>query len=311
MKSSIIFAGSSEFSAQVLKHLLEKSVLEIQCVITLPARPFGRGKKLKKNPVHEMAELLQLPLYVTSSLRTQEAKSHLQAIECHYLLVVAFGLIIPKWLLEYPEQSPLNIHASSLPRWRGASPIHKAIVHGDKETGVCLMKMTQGLDEGPVYLEKKAPIGPKMLFTELETNLLEISKELLDKFFDNQGDFKLTEQSGEASYADKLNKKDGLITSESTACETLRKYRAFESWPGIYFIDLKNQLPIKIIDIELEIYSIQGNTQITISKKDFFINFTDGAIKINKLQFPGKKPIAVSQCLHDMSHPIHSLALSE
>lgn len=313
MNHSIIFAGSSQFSADVLNFVCQQHNITVKKVITLPEKPFGRGKKLKANPVHTLALEKSLPLVLTKTLKKPEIKESIISSECDYLLVVAFGLMIPQWLLDFPKYEPLNIHASLLPKWRGASPIHKAIESGDDKTGICLMRMTQGLDEGPVFLRQEVPILMQDLFADLEQHLLKASLEVLTKYFTSPSIYPPLDQKGQSSYAVKLVKEDGLIKSTCSATAVFNKFKAFHQWPGVYFIDKASNLPVKIKVLTLDrSTNHQDLTQIfTVEKDAILLKLKDGVIKISEIQFAGKKPVSIKQISHDKNHQIYKLDIKE
>ena len=308
LKHSIIFAGSSQFSADVLDFICKQSNITIKKVITLPEKPFGRGKKLKANPVHLLAIEKSLPLVLTKSLKKPDIKDRIIVTDCDFLLVVAFGLMIPQWLLDHPKHEPLNIHASLLPKWRGASPIHKALENGDLETGICLMRMTLGLDEGPVFIKQEVPIFSQDLFKDLEQRLLKCSFEILLKYFSDPFSNSPKPQVGDSSYAEKLVKEDGLIKSTSSAITVFNKFRAFHLWPGLYFIDKESKLTIKVKDLTLAQSSDEQLKKVlTVKKNVLLLKLKGGIIEIKTIQFPGKKPISISQVSHDKKHAVYQL----
>jgi len=155
----VVFMGTPEFSVPVLRALLVAH--EVVCVYCQPPRPAGRGKKDRPSPVQEAAEAMGLPVRHPVSLKSVEAQEDFAALRADVAVVVAYGLILPQAVLDAPRLGCLNIHASLLPRWRGAAPIHRAIMAGDAETGVCIMAMEAGLDTGPVLLRQATPIGPE------------------------------------------------------------------------------------------------------------------------------------------------------
>ena len=312
MKHSIIFAGSSGFSAEVLSFLQGLDNIEIRKVITLPEQPVGRGKKVTPNPVHAHALEHDLPLILAKTLKSDEIKKELTALGCDYLLVVAFGLIIPKWLLSLPVKEPLNIHASLLPRWRGASPIHKCIEHGDETTGICLMRMTEGLDEGPVFIQKEIKVSSTDMFLDVEKNLLSCSFEIIKTYFLEPNKYlNPLNQSGESTYAHKLSKEDGLI-SHNTAAETIvRKFRAFHQWPGVFFINKTDNQRVKIISMDLKVYekTTESTQKIEVNKDSIVIRCHNGSVKITAIQFAGKKPSDIKTISHNKNHPVHFMEI--
>ncbi|MCX7286399.1 MAG: methionyl-tRNA formyltransferase, partial [Rhodobacterales bacterium] len=165
----IVFMGTPDFAVPILETLSEAH--EIIAVYTQPPRPAGRGKTARKSPVQSRAEALGLPVRHPVSLRSEDAAKDFAALQPDLAVVVAYGLILPQDVLDAPRHGCLNIHASLLPRWRGAAPIHRAIMAGDAKTGVCIMQMEAGLDTGPVLLREMVPIGPEETTSDLHDRL--------------------------------------------------------------------------------------------------------------------------------------------
>ena len=174
----IVFMGTPVFSVAALEALVGAGH-EIVCAYTQPPRPAGRGKKEQPSPVQARAEALGIPVRHPTSLKTAEAQAEFAALEAEVAVVVAYGLILPQAILDAPKFGSLNIHASLLPRWRGAAPIHRAIMAGDAETGVCIMQMEAGLDTGPVLLRKVTAIGAEETTGELHDRLAVIGAEAI------------------------------------------------------------------------------------------------------------------------------------
>ena len=310
-KKSVIFAGSSEFSARYLEFLVKQQLVDIPLVITLPERPVGRGKALQKNPVHQKALSLGLKIKTVTSLKNKEEHEQIRSLAVDYLLVVAFGLIIPTWLLEHPKIAPLNIHASLLPRWRGASPIHRALQHADTQTGICLMIMSKGLDEGPVLSEKKVQIDSTDIFSSLEEKLLECSKTMTCDFFNDPQRFKPTVQEGKSTYADKITKNEGFITKEACAEKTVHLYRAFHLWPGLYALSQEQGLRVKLTRLCLKTQRFDGKTpgHFEVIDQKLFLHLQEGSIEVLEIQFPGKKPLACSEIIKHKNHPLLEMSI--
>ena len=174
----VIFMGTPEFSVPVLDALVLAGH-EVVCVYCQPPRPAGRGKKDRASPVQIRAEALGLPVRHPVSLKTAEVQAEFSALDADIAVVVAYGLILPQVILDAPAQGCLNIHASLLPRWRGAAPIHRAIMAGDAETGICIMQMDAGLDTGPVLLREPTPIRPTETTIQLHDRLSEMGARLI------------------------------------------------------------------------------------------------------------------------------------
>ena len=228
----IAFAGTPDFAAESLRALIDSGA-EIVCVLTQPDRPAGRGRKLSPSPVRALAGRHGLAVQTPARLDAAAAAA-LPARRPRLLVVAAYGLILPRAVLEWPEVAAVNVHASLLPRWRGASPIQHAILSGDTETGVSIMQMTPGLDTGPVYAERRTPIAPAETAARLGDRLGRLGAELLLQVLPGilSGTLDpVPQDDGAASYAPKLAKHDAVLDWSRPAAELERRVRAFDPWP--------------------------------------------------------------------------------
>ncbi len=236
MNHRIVFMGSPEFALPSLHRLAEN--YEIAGVVTQPDRKSGRGRKLTPPPVKTAAHSLGLPVIQPPSLRDPEAMDVLENWSPSVIVVAAFGQILRKPVLNLPAFGCINVHASLLPRWRGASPIHHAILHGDSETGVTIMKMDEGLDTGPILSRSSIPISPDETTGDLSEKLADLGAKLLIRTLPDyiNGAVRPVPQSEEgATYAPMLKKQDGQLDFSQPAEVLARKVRAFAPWPGTYF----------------------------------------------------------------------------
>ncbi|MAZ45930.1 MAG: methionyl-tRNA formyltransferase [Gammaproteobacteria bacterium] len=207
----IAFAGTPEFAATILSGLADTD-MNITCVITQPDRKTGRGQKRLASPVKITAEALGLKTWQPETLNTVSAQEKLQSLALDFLVVAAYGLILPNPILNTPKQSCINVHASLLPRWRGAAPIERSILAGDTETGICIMRMEEGLDTGPVYARATCPIGPRTTTEQLEGTLAKIGIPLLLDTLAHADSWLPSKQSNEGvSYAKKIGREDARI----------------------------------------------------------------------------------------------------
>ncbi|MBD3679946.1 MAG: methionyl-tRNA formyltransferase [Rhodobacteraceae bacterium] len=230
----LVFMGTPEFSVPVLDALVAAGH-EILAVYCQPPRPAGRGKKDRPSPVQSRAEALGLPVRHPKSLRNDEAQAEFAAIGADAAVVVAYGLILPKPVLDAPVHGCLNIHASLLPRWRGAAPIHRAILSGDAETGVCIMQMEEGLDTGPVLLREATPIGAQETTAELHDRLSEMGARLIVEALANLPDLKPEPQPEDGvTYAAKIDKAEAEIDWTRSAQEVDRQIRGLSPFPGAW-----------------------------------------------------------------------------
>lgn len=236
MSLRIIFAGTPEFSVPTLEALIG-SEYEVVAVYTQPDRPRGRGKKLQFTPIKEVAVKHDIPVYQPLSLRDAQAQAELKALNADLMIVVAYGLILPEAVLQAPRYGCLNIHASLLPRWRGAAPIHRAIEAGDSETGVAIMQMDKGLDTGDVWSEAKIAITPEMTMIELHDSLKEIGSKLLLETIPMviAGDKSPMKQpEAGITYAEKISKEEAKLNWQEDAFTLMRKIHAFNPFPGAF-----------------------------------------------------------------------------
>ncbi|MBU1190882.1 MAG: methionyl-tRNA formyltransferase [Gammaproteobacteria bacterium] len=228
----IIFAGTPEFAVPSLRALL-RGTHQVVAVYTQPDRPAGRGRKLRAGPVKEGALEQKIPVEQPLSLKTPEAQAALAAYAPDLMVVVAYGLILPQAVLDLPVHGCVNVHASLLPRWRGAAPIQRAILAGDLETGVTLMRMEAGLDTGPMLAKTRCPIGPADSAADLHDRLAEIGGELLGAELDSilAGAAGEPQDDALATYASKLEKSEADLDWLRPARELLRQINAFNPWP--------------------------------------------------------------------------------
>ena len=289
----VLFAGSPESSAQILNSLVKEG-FKVIGAISQPDKRSNRGKGKEASPVSKEAFKLGIPTFKPASL-DKSFKKEIELLDFDFLLVSAYGKILPDWLLKSPNVSPVNIHFSLLPKHRGASPIQTAILNGDKKTGVSLMKMIQGMDEGPVYCFHETKILRDENKRELEDRLTSLCIKNIAADLDNIFHKKLLpaeQNDSEASYCKKINKLSGKVEfkKENTAY-IIQKHKAYIGWPGLYFE--KNNTVIKIHGLER--YN-GSNTDLKVKSFRFIssgllVKTIDSAIVITHLQFPGKRII--------------------
>jgi methionyl-tRNA formyltransferase len=230
----VVFMGTPDFSVPVLDALVEAGH-EILCVYCQPPRPAGRGKKERPTPVHARAEALGLPVRHPVSLKPAEAQADFAALNPDVAVVVAYGLILPQAVLDAPRLGCLNIHASLLPRWRGAAPIHRAIMAGDAETGVCIMQMEAGLDTGPVLLRKTIPIGAEETTGALHDRLSALGAAAIVEALDRIETLTPVPQpEAGVTYAAKIDKAEARVDWSADAAEIDRQIRGLSPFPGAW-----------------------------------------------------------------------------
>lgn len=230
----VIFMGTPDFSVPVLDALVDAGH-EIAAVYCQPPRPAGRGKKDRPTPVHARAEALGLMVRHPVSLKSPEEQAAFAALNADVAVVVAYGLILPQAILDAPAQGCLNIHASLLPRWRGAAPIHRAIMAGDAETGVCIMQMEAGLDTGPVLLRQVTPIQSEETTAQLHDRLSVMGADLIVKGLSRLSDLTPEPQPEDGvTYASKIDKAEARIDWSRSAEEIDRQIRGLSPFPGAW-----------------------------------------------------------------------------
>ncbi|MFD0911148.1 methionyl-tRNA formyltransferase [Ruegeria arenilitoris] len=230
----VIFMGTPEFSVPVLDALVQAGH-EIAAVYCQPPRPAGRGKKDRPTPVHARAEALGLPVRHPTSLKSSEEQEAFAELKADVAVVVAYGLILPQPILDAPRHGCLNIHASLLPRWRGAAPIHRAIMAGDAETGICIMQMEAGLDTGPVLLRQATPIGPEETTAQLHDRLSAMGADLIVQALDRLPELTPEPQPEVGvTYAAKIDKAEARVDWSRPAVDVDRQIRGLSPFPGAW-----------------------------------------------------------------------------
>ncbi|WP_170370062.1 methionyl-tRNA formyltransferase [Ruegeria arenilitoris] len=230
----VIFMGTPEFSVPVLDALVQ-SGHEIAAVYCQPPRPAGRGKKDRPTPVHARAEALGLPVRHPTTLKSPQEQAAFAALKADVAVVVAYGLILPQPILDAPRHGCLNIHASLLPRWRGAAPIHRAIMAGDAETGICVMQMEAGLDTGPVLLRQATPIGAEETTAQLNDRLSAMGADLIVQALDRLPELTPEPQPEVGvTYAAKIDKAEARVDWSRPAVEVDRQIRGLSPFPGAW-----------------------------------------------------------------------------
>ncbi len=291
----IIFMGTPEFSVPVLEAL--HGAHEIVAVYCQPPRPAGRGKADRPSPVQARAEALGLPIRHPVSLRSDAAVADFAELNADVAVVVAYGLILPQAILDAPRLGCLNIHASLLPRWRGAAPIHRAIMAGDRETGVCIMQMEAGLDTGPVLLRESVQIGAEETTAELHDRLSALGARLIGETL-AQLPLPATPQPAEgATYAAKIDKAEARVDWSRPAVEVDRLIRGLSPFPGAW-VEVNGER-VKLLRSRLA----EGRGRPGQVLRGFTIACGTGAVEITEAQREGKKPMPASEILRGLILP--------
>jgi methionyl-tRNA formyltransferase len=288
MLKRVVFMGSPDFSLASLRLLTQH--YQVVGVVTQPDRASGRGRELKAPPVKLLAQELNIPVIQPQKLRDLEAMQQLQVWAPDLIVVAAFGQILKKDVLDLPKYGCINIHASLLPRWRGAAPINAAVLAGDEETGVTIMKMDVGLDTGPMLAMKKIRIKPDDTAGSLFKSLSTLGADLLIETLPAYMDGKITPQPQPdegSTYAPMLKKEDGLLDFSHSAAELERRIRAMNPWPGAWFEWDGNLLKVGR-GVVGEGNGLSIGSRLIVEGRPA-VRCADGILILEEVQPPGKK----------------------
>ena len=287
----IVFMGTPDFSVPVLQALVDAGH-EIAAVYCQPPRPAGRGKKDRPSPVQQRAEELGLTVRYPVSLKGEDAQAAFAALDADIAVVVAYGLLLPQAVLDAPKHGCLNIHASLLPRWRGAAPIHRAIMAGDSETGICIMQMEAGLDTGPVLLREATLIGAEETTGALHDRLSHMGARLIVEALSRLPDLPLEVQPDEGvTYAAKIDKAEARVDWSRTATEVSRQIRGLSPFPGAW-CEVAGER-VKLLGARV----VSGSATPGTVLSGFTIACGEGAVEITRAQRAGKMPMAATEVL--------------
>ena len=292
----IYFAGTPNSAAEILKSLASNDLFNIKGVITQPDKKGKRGNQLIESPVSLMANSLNLQTYKPHNLAKEQIQNDIDITNADILLVVAYGNLIPTWILESNIKA-INIHYSLLPSYRGASPIQSSLLNNDKKTGVTFMQMSEDLDAGKVIKCFEVSINKNDNKSSLENKLTKLSilhlEKVITDFYSNKT-IPIDQEHGKASYCKKILKEDSIINFKESAKKIFAKFRAYNEWPGICFIH-KNKV-IKIHGLEISSIKSPGNPGdiITFTNSGLIIKTVDYDIVITHLQFPNKNIITAN-----------------
>ncbi|MBL7637915.1 methionyl-tRNA formyltransferase [Atlantibacter hermannii] len=296
----VIFAGTPDFAARHLDALLAANY-NVVGVFTQPDRPAGRGKKLMPSPVKVVAQEHGLPVFQPASLRPADNQQLIADLNADIMVVVAYGLILPKAVLEMPRLGCINVHGSLLPRWRGAAPIQRSLWAGDDETGVTIMQMDVGLDTGDMLYKLACPITPDDTSASLYDKLAELGPqgliETLQLLASGEAKPEVQDES-KVTYAEKLSKEEALLDWSLSAAQLERCIRAFNPWPMSYF--MMDGQPVKVWKasvIETTMNAAPG-TILEADKQGIQIATAQGVLNIQELQPAGKKAMKAQDLLN-------------
>ncbi len=297
----VIFWGTPDFAAESLKALLN-SKHDVIAVVTQPDKPKGRGKKLTPPPVKVVAQENNIQVLQPEKIKNnEEFYNTLKKLNPDIFVVVAYGKILPKNIIELPKHKTINVHASLLPEFRGAAPIHRAIMEGKNKTGVCIMEITEELDAGDIYACKEVEIKDTDDIVSLHDKLAEEGAKLLIEVLDKieKGEISKKPQEHEkATYAKPIRKEEGKINWEKSAREIFNQIRALKVWPKTFTTFRDKE--VKILEakiMEEESKGTPGEIIDILKDKGFIVQTGKGTLLIEKVQFPSGKPISASDAI--------------
>ncbi len=304
----LVFMGTPAYAAPSLEKLVEKGYA-VQAVVTQPDRPRGRGRKRVPSAIKTAAQRFGLPVFQPETASDPAFCERIQDLGPDLLVVVAFGQVLKTELLSIPGWGGLNIHASLLPRYRGAAPIQWAIMNDEPETGLSAMRMEEGLDTGPVLLQKAVPIGPEETAGELHDRLARLSGEVLIKTIEGMSCYRVSETPQEsrlATYAPKIEKDLVQVNWDRSARLVSALIRGLDPWPGA--VTMVGEKTLKLFSAAVETASIPGDSgnsvpgrTVDASAEGLLVETGNGVVRIRELQAPGKKRLPVSDFLRGFS----------
>lgn len=292
---NILFAGTPGPSGKILEYLAISSAYEVKGVITQPDKPQKRGNKILQSSVSKISQNYGFPVFKPTNLNDPDFIKNIEGIDFDFLVVAAYGKIIPNWLLNAPNKMPINIHYSILPFYRGASPIQTSLLNGDNISGVTFMEMSEGLDEGKIIKVFTLDIIETHNKASLENDLCDLAIKNMDDVFGLVFSDKIllnTQDEASASYCSKIKKSDSIINFTENADEIINKYRAYSEWPGLAF--MHNDVMVKIHGMDLYHEDLPGTSGaiVRFDKTGIYFKTSSGTIVITYLQLPNKNKIS-------------------
>jgi methionyl-tRNA formyltransferase len=296
----LAFFGSPDFAVPALEALVGIGH-DVACVYTLPPRNAGRGGRLRQTAVYDAAERLELKIKTVTSLTDSDVLTSFEALELDAAVVVAFGLILPKQILKAPRLGCINIHASLLPRWRGAAPIQRSVLAGDSETGVTIISMDEGLDTGPILISEKVNINHATTSETLHESLSILGSGLVIEALDGlqSGLISNIPQPSEGiTYASKLSRVEGRIDWNLSAVALERQVRAFFPWPGTWCMHENKRLKV----IKAEVILLQGPPGLLLDDK-LTVACGEASLRLQIVQYEGGAPLGAAAFLRGYQMP--------
>ncbi len=295
----LIFAGTPDFAARSLKAVLAAGH-QVELVLTQPDRPSGRGMTLRPSPVKEVAIASGIDVFQPSTLKDPVAQERVRAVQADVMVVAAYGLILPQVVLDMPRFGCINIHASLLPRWRGAAPIQRAILAGDAESGVCIMQMEAGLDTGPVLLSGNVPISSDETAGSLHDKLAELGARLIVDTLARLPIVSVPQSENGVTYAAKIEKSEAQLDWRLPALQLERRIRAFNPFPGA--AGTLDGVAVKVWRAEVVPVAAVPGTVVSADRTGIVVACGEGGLCVAELQKAGGKRLPVAQFL--AGHPI-------
>lgn len=298
MTLRVAFMGTPDFAVPTLAEIVGQGH-DVVAVYTRGPAAAGRGMDLKPSPVHRMAERFGIPVFTPKTLRNEEAAETFRGLGADVAVVVAYGMILPKPVLDAPELGCLNLHASLLPRWRGAAPIQRAIMAGDVETGIAVMRMEEGLDTGPVAMAETVAIGPDMIAGELHDRLMGLGADLMVRALAalSRGGLTFTPQSAEGvTYAHKLTNEDGRLDWSKPAVAVHNQVRGLAPFPGAFFTADFGKGPERV-KVLRSARAVGAGPAGTLLDSTGVVACGEGAIRLVQVQPAGKQMMGAEEFL--------------
>ena len=304
---NIVFAGTPEFTCTALD-ALAASKHHLSAIYTQPDRPAGRGRRMKASPVKQWAEEHQIPVYQPLNFKHQEAQDELRALKPDVFVVIAYGLILPQAVLDIPRLGCINVHASLLPNWRGASPIQASLLHGDAETGVTIMQLDAGMDTGPMLTHATCQIPGDATASSLHDTLAQLAPaallETLNALAENRA-HPIAQNHELATYAPKITKQDAIINWLKPAIDIERQVRAFNPWPIARTEAGEQTLRVHQARALPQSTDAEPGSILSLDASGMLVATGEGVLCVKTIQFAGGKALSVSNWLNARKNTLY------